>query len=513
MNEETQDKNYSFEGNPAPLFAVVFIIAICGILYELIIGTCSSYLLGDSVYQFSITIGIYLSAMGLGSYLSKKFSDRLMNVFFAVELLVGLLGGFSSLILLAAYTMTSIYQYVMIVLIVLIGGMVGFEIPILIRILEGHDSLRETLANVLAFDYVGALIGSLAFPLLLLPKLGVIKAAFAVSMLNMGAVFIIIVCYRKRLDNVGVLTVVTAAVSALLVIGFIRADEMSAHLEARLFGQKVVFRHQTRYQKINITKWNNDLRLYINNHMQFCSVDEYRYHEALVHPAMGLSNRPSRVLILGGGDGLAAREVLKYPEVKRIVLVDIDPEMVSLCRKHEIIKKLNKGSLDDPRLEVVATDAYKFLETTREKFGCILVDLPDPNSIALSKLYTVQFYSLAAACLDEGGSISVQSTSLFFAPLSFWCVHKTMKAAGLQVTPFNLPVASFGDWGFQLAAKKPFDPGTIEIMDETLYLDRPQFRKALAMAIDEKIDLEKIGVNTLIYPKVLEYYERDWKKW
>lgn len=513
MNEETQESNYAFEGNPIPLFAVVFIIAICGILYELIIGTCSSYLLGDSVYQFSITIGIYLSAMGLGSYLSKKFTNRLMNVFFAVELLVGLVGGFSSLILLAAYTMTTAYQPIMITLIVLIGGMVGFEIPILIRILEGYDSLRETLANVLAFDYIGALIGSVAFPLLLLPKLGVIKAAFAVSMLNMAAVFIIIVFYRKKLDNLASLFIVTFSVTALLAIGFVKADEMSALLEARLFGHKVVFRQQTKYQKINITRWNDDLRLYINNHMQFCSVDEYRYHEALVHPAMGLSNRPSSVLILGGGDGLAAREVFKYPEVKRIVLVDIDPEIVKLCRTNETISKLNRGSLSDPRLEVVSTDAYKFLENTGEKFGCILVDLPDPNNVSLSKLYTVQFYRLAAARLADGGAIAVQSTSLFFAPLSFWCIHNTMKAADLKVIPFNLPVASFGDWGFQLAAKKSFDPAVIELTPDTLYLDGPQFLKALAMAGDEKPDLEKIGINTLIYPKVLEYYERDWKKW
>ena len=496
-----------------PLFFIVFLVALCGIVYELIIGTCSSYLLGDSVYQFSLTIGLYLSAMGIGSYLSKKVENRLLNVLFAVEIAIGLAGGFSGLFLLAAYTNTDYYHPIMFLLIILIGAMAGFEIPILVRILEKQANLRETLANVLTFDYAGALIGSLAFPLLILPAMGVVKGAIVVGLINIFAAFLTVIFCRRAMDGTFKLLVAATAVGAGLLFSFARADEVTKILESRLFNHRVVFKAHTRYQKLDLTRWHNDIRLYINNHMQFCSVDEYRYHEPLVHPAMSLAGGGGRVLILGGGDGLAARELLKYPDLKEIVLVDIDPDIVKLCRENPLISKLNEGALDNPKLTVVSMDAYKYVEQNPERFDCILIDLPDPNNVSLSKLYTKTFYMLVRSRLKPHGALALQSTSLYFAPKSFWCIHETMKAAGFFVRGYHVTIPSFGDWGFQLASLNSFEPGDLRVKVPTRYLDDREMKNIFAIAEDEIYRGEKLACNTLIFPKVLQYYAMEWKKW
>lgn len=512
-DETDQQEDSAAELPIYPLFFIVFLVALCGIVYELIIGTCSSYLLGDSVYQFSMTIGLYLSAMGLGSYLSKKVERRLINTLFTVEIAIGLAGGFSGVFLLAAYTSTDFYYPIMILLITLIGAMAGFEIPILVRILEKRESLRETLANVLTFDYVGALIGSLAFPLIVLPNLGVVKGAIAVGLLNIVAAILTLIFCRKAMGDIMKLTVGALLVGAGLVFAFVKADQVTNILESRLFNHRVVFKAHTRYQKLDMTRWNNDIRLYINNHMQFCSVDEYRYHEALVHPAMSLARGSESVLILGGGDGLAARELLKYPDLKEITLVDIDPDIVRLCRENPLINQLNKGSLADPRVHVVSMDAFKFIENQAKQYDCILIDLPDPNNVSLSKLYTVTFYRMVLSRLKPDGALAIQSTSTYFAPKSFWCINKTMAEAGFSVRGYHATVPSFGDWGFQLAAHSDFDPSSLRVKVPTRYLDDRELANLFVMAQDEKLDMEKLASNTLIFPKVLQYYAKEWKKW
>lgn len=511
INEKQSGENQIIRA--IPLFFVVFIVAVCGIVYELIISACSSFLLGDSVYQFSITIGIYLSAMGIGSFLSKKIEKDLFRKFFIIEILVGITGGFSALILYAAYIYTSCYSAIMIFLILTIGILVGFEIPILMRILEEYDTLKETIANVLTYDYIGALIGSLGFPLFLLPEFGIIRAAFFVGMLNIGVVFFTIIIYRKKMRKFSSDIFSATIIFIVIAAGFYYSPYLAKRLESKMFSHQMVFSQQSKYQKINITKWKKDIRLFINYHLQFCSVDEYRYHEALIHPAMGAVNKIENVLILGGGDGLAARELLKYDSLKSITLVDLDPEIIKVCSENFEISKLNKNSLKSPKLRYFALDAYKFLEISTKKYDCIFIDLPDSNNISVNKLYTVQFYNLVKKNLSENGAVAVQSTSLFYAPRAFWCINRTMKDAGFRVKPYHVSIGSFGDWGFQLASIKSIDPEKIKIKVKTKYLDKPELKNMFVIPEDGKSEKFCVASNTLIYPRLLKYYNDDWKKW
>ncbi|MGE5577514.1 MAG: hypothetical protein ACM3TT_10040, partial [Syntrophothermus sp.] len=329
-----------------PLLFSMFLSALGGIVYELLIGGISSYLLGNSVYQFSITIGLFMSSMGLGSYLSRFIRGRLVGGFVLVEAWLGLVGGFSALALFAAYAYTDLYDLVMYALIIAIGTLIGLEIPLLTRIVEDrHQNLRVTLANVLSFDYIGSLIGAIAFPLVLLPRVGLIRTAFLMGLVNLAVVALILARYWREVrgeipgqPRLYFLAGLVFFIGIALAAGFVRSYDLGRYLEQHLYRDRVVYVEQTPYQKIVLTRNGDDLRLFLDGNLQFSSRDEYRYHEALVHPAMGLAPNHEEVLLLGAGDGLAAREILKYPDVGRITLVDLDARMVDLARKYPAIR-------------------------------------------------------------------------------------------------------------------------------------------------------------------------------
>ena len=185
-------------------------------------------------------------------------------------------------------------------------------------------------------------------------------------------------------------------VLALLGAGMVFADRISSAADNSFYADEVIFSRNTPYQRIVLTKWKDDLRLFLNSHLQFSSRDEYRYHEALVHPGLAALPGAHRVLVLGGGDGLAVREILKYPSVQSITLVDLDPEMTHLFSTHPVMSALNQHSLTNPRVHVINTDAFRWLDTNTEQYDFIVADFPDPTSYALGKLFTTAFYRLAA---------------------------------------------------------------------------------------------------------------------
>jgi spermidine synthase len=203
-----------------------------------------------------------------------------------------------------------------------------------------------------------------------------------------------------------------------------------------------------------ITRWKDDLRLYINGNLQFSSRDEHRYHEALVHPVPQALPWARRVLVLGGGDGLALREILKYRNIEHVTLVDLDPAMTTLFSRSEPLRALNHGSLTDQRVTVVNADAAQWLEQNQDNFDAIIVDLPDPSNFGLGKLYSVPMYRLMSRHLAEKGYAVVQSTSPYYAPRSFWDIDATLREAGLHTWPYHTYVPSFGEWGFILAGKR-----------------------------------------------------------
>ena len=441
----------------AALFVTVLLIAACGLVYELVAGALSSYLLGDSVLQFSTVIGTYLFAMGVGSWLSRWVHRGLAARFVTVELMVAVVGGFSSTLLFLAFAFTDAFQPLLYTLVFIIGALVGLEIPLLMRLLRDRLEFKDVVANVLTFDYLGALGASLLFPLVLVPRLGMVRTALLFGLVNAAVALWSTHLLRHALPRRRPLVAGCVVVMGVLAAGFVWAERITRTAEASLYADPVVLTRNSPYQRIVLTAWRDDLRLFLNGHLQFSSRDEYRYHEALVHPGLAALPGARRVLILGGGDGLAVREVLRYPGVE-VTLVDLDPEMTHLFSTHRELVRLNAGALNSPRVRVVNRDAFRWMDETRESFDFVVVDLPDPSNYGIGKLYTTAFYRLLSHHLNQGGMVVVQSTSPLFARSAFWSIDRTLREAGLRTWPYHLYVPSFGEWGFVLAGRGDYAP-------------------------------------------------------
>jgi spermidine synthase len=439
----------------AALLASAFVVSTCGLIYELLASTLASYLLGDSVTQFSTVIGSYLFAMGVGSWCSRYVKRDELRLFVRVELLIALIGGCSAAALFLLFPVIDHFRVALYGLVLAIGFLVGLEIPLLIRILRSFD-FRETVSNVLTFDYVGALVASLLFPLLLMPHLGMIRTGFLFGILN-AAVALAVLHTLPRAARYRSEKLASVLVLLVLAAGFAASDRLQRWAEVAGYGEPVIYATTTKFQRIVLTRRDDDVRLYLNGNLQFSSRDEYRYHEALVHPALGRVAHPRNVLILGGGDGLAAREVLKHREVQRLTLVDLDGEMTSLFARTAMLARLNGGSLTDPRMTVINADGFRWAREAGQnsnggQYDAIIVDFPDPVDYSVGKLYTDTFYRAARKLLAPGGMMVVQSTSPLIAPNAFWTVATTLEAAGLQTRGYHAYVPSFGEWGFILAS-------------------------------------------------------------
>lgn len=435
------------------LLLSVLVVATCGLIYELLAGTIASYLLGDSVTQFSTVIGTYLFAMGIGSFLSRYVREDEMGVFIRVEVLIALIGGWSAAALFLLFPIVDDFRFVLYALVVVIGTLVGIEIPLLIRILKSRFALRELVSNVLTYDYVGALIASLLFPLVLVPWLGMIRTGIVFGLANVAvAVALLVILRRQRKIWADMSVAIAVAVS--LIAGLVGAERIQRWSEVAAYAEPIIYARSTPYQRIVLTRRDGDLRLYLNGNLQFSTRDEYRYHEALVWPVLGRVANPRNVLILGGGDGLAAREVLRDTRVERVTLVDLDPEMTHLFRDTPQLAKLNGGSLSSARLRVENADAFRWVREPRGQFDAVIVDFPDPTEFSLGKLYTENFYREVARLLAPGGVMTVQSTSPLIAPRSYWTVAQTLEAAGLTSRGYHVYVPSFGEWGFTLASHR-----------------------------------------------------------
>src|SRR5688500_11267856 len=438
------------------VYVTVLVSATCGLVYELVAGTLASYVLGDSVTQFSTVIGVYLSALGIGSYLSKYVQRALARRFVEIELGVALVGGASAPILFLSFAyLPGFFRPVLYGIVLLVGTLVGLEIPLVLRILRESVDFKELVAKVLTFDYLGALVASLLFPILLVPQLGLVRTSLLFGLLSAVVGLWSVWLFKPLLGNAMDLKIKGAVTVLILAVGFAYADRMTELSEEGLYADTVVFARTSSYQRIVITRTTHgQFQLFLNGNLQFASVDEYRYHEALVHPAFALAPNARRVLVLGGGDGLAVREILKHPSVTEVVLVDLDPEMTRLATENPLLAGLNKGSLGDPRVRVVNEDAFVWLvQPPADLFDVAIVDFPDPHNFSLGKLYTRNFYARLKARLDPAGVVAVQSTSPLMARQSFWCITRTMEAAGFHVRPYHALVPSFGEWGFALATQ------------------------------------------------------------
>lgn len=495
------------------LLLTVFIIGLCTIVYELLIGSISSYLMGDSIKQFSITIGLSMTAMGLGSLLSRYLKKNLIQSFVWIEFSLGVLGGLSVPLLFIAYSQGAFYYPVMLSLIIAIGMLIGFEIPLLTRIMENNFSLRANISNVLSLDYFGALVAALLFPFVLLPFLGIFKSAILTGTINIAVGSFNLWYFRASLSNLKSSKIKLIGIgSTVFMLGlFISADGLTQNWEDSLYEDRVIFSKQTPYQKIVLTKDRQDLRMYLDGSLQFSSIDEYRYHESLAHIPLSSAQKRHQVLVLGGGEGLLLREILKYRDINEITVVDLDPEVARLGKQQRLLVKLNADSLQNPKVKIVHQDAYSYLEQASQYFDVIIADLPDPKNSSLSRLYSKEFYKLIGKRLSRQGVFATQSTSPFFAKNAFWCIVSSVRAAGFfNVYPYHTYVPSFGDWGFVLASKQPIDLGELSVSVDTNYLESSRLVSLFHFPKDLRAESD-ILPSSLNQPKVLSFYLEGWR--
>jgi spermidine synthase len=464
--DDGQSRRSRISPSELALLASVFLVAACGLVYELAAGALASYLLGDSILQFSTVIGTYLFAMGVGSWLSRYLERQLIAHFLRIELLVGLFGGLMPAMLFVANSLlpvwaTASFRALLYGMVMLIGVLVGLEIPLVMRILKRQFAhryvLKDLVSEVLTFDYLGALAVSLAFPLIFVPHLGIVRTGVFFGLLNASVAVWALWLFRAELRHWRGHALACAGVMAVLLVAMVGAPPLTTWAEDRFYGDGVVLRQDTPYQHIVITQGHGSgTRLYLNGNLQFASRDEYRYHEALVHPAMSAQGAPKRVLVLGGGDGMAVREILRYKSVEQVTLVELDPAMTKLFSEDPRLTSLNQGSLKSPRVKVVNADAFTWLAAHDDVFDVIVVDFPDPTNHAIGKLYTTTFYALLDQHLSASGYAVIQTTSPLIARKSFWTVASTLEAVGLQTTPYHAHVPSFGEWGYILAHHRPW---------------------------------------------------------
>ncbi|SBT50199.1 polyamine aminopropyltransferase [Micromonospora auratinigra] len=505
----------------AAVLLAVFVCAACGLVYELALVALGSYLIGDAVGQASIVLGVMVFAMGVGALVAKPFQHKAAPAFAAIELTLALLGGLSVLGLYAAFAWLDLYGPALVGTAFVLGLLIGAEIPLLMVLLQRirEQSAGSAVADLFAADYVGALLGGLAFPFLLMPVFGQLKGALVVGAVNaVAGLALVCTVFRADLSRRARIALGAGTVVVAVCLGYawVTAHDFEVTARQQLYRDPVVHAERSRYQEIVLTRSvreighaDTDLRLFLNGDLQFSSIDEYRYHEALVHPAM---NGPhGNVLVLGAGDGLALREILKYPDVRQVTLVDLDPAVVRLARGEPQLRELNRNSLADPRARVLNLDAFGWLRGATERFDVVVADLPDPDETATAKLYTVEFYALIRSVLAPGGRLVVQSGSPYFAPRSYWSIERSVREAGFATVPYHVDVPSFGDWGYVLAAPGATPPAL------ALPADAPPLRfltpSVLAAAATFPADRGRLDVpaSTLLQPRVLEYARTEWR--
>lgn len=486
----------------------IFIIAGCSLIYELLISSLSTYLLGSGVIHYSVTIGLFLFFMGVGAWLAQFIRTELLDKFIRIEIALGLIGGFSAVLLYAAYAWTEYYYPAMLIVIALISILVGMEIPILTRVIEQNKGIRKGLSEVLATDYIGALLASLLFPFILLPYLGHLLTAFAIGAVNVIVALVVVWHFRKRLNYPKLLLLSAIGGIALLVISSQFSANFIRILDRSLYQDPVIYSKQSKYQKIVVTERGNDLRLFLNGSLQFSSMDEYRYHEPLVHLPASHSRVLEKALVIGGGDGLAIKQLLLYPSLKDIKLVDLDSEVTTLSKQFSKIKVLNNNALDDSRVTIYNQDAWNWLDQQGDLFDVIIVDLPDPSTVDVARLYTHEFYKKVERRLSIGGVMITQASSPWVQRRAFWSIASTLNSVFSSVNMVYSQVPSFGPWGYIMASNRSAKKYR-KIPEGTRYISDDNWEFTLEHPNDlPPLSLDVNHLQTLI---LMQYYNEDYQ--
>lgn len=492
------------------LSVAVFIAGLCSIIYELLISTTATYFLGDGVRQFSLIIGIYLFSMGVGAYAAKLLDDVPLRNFILMEYFLGFAGGISVPILYFFFTSVSIlvFQLLCLGVIFIIGFLTGMEIPLLTFSFQ-NQNVKDNLSNVLSLDYVGGLVATLIFPFLILPFVGLFYASLIFGLMNIVLGLLLNRVFYKedrKLMAGGILSALTITVLVFYAGNFMKVWEQ------KIYKSPIIVNEQTPYQKIVMTKRGDNVKLFINRVIQFASDDEYRYHESIVHVPFGFKPNIKKVLILGGGENLATREVVKYPGVEQIQIVDIDSTIFKLAMENKELSAINDLAPFDPRVEMIVDDAFSYLYTNADSYDLIIADLPDPASQSLARLYSKQFFGLVKRKLNPNGIFITQSGDINNSNRVCSCINNTMGAVfENNIRTFHVYIPSFGAWGFNIAFNgEEFDLSNIQLPAGLKYLDSEVVRQGMILPKD--VTIVKTSINTMDNPIILQYFLDDHAK-
>jgi len=485
----------------------IFLTGFAGIVAEYLLSTLASYLLGDTIFQWVVIISLMLFAMGVGSKFSAFIKDKfLLDVLILVEILISLLVSTSTVI---AYLNAPFPTRVPIVIYSLsfsIGFLIGLEIPLAVRINNIFEELKENIASILEKDYLGALPGGILYAYIFLPKLGLTFTPVLVGGINLCIAGLLLWTFSKKISYYIKIIFISSVAGIILYLFMIKP--IFLYSEQKLFRDPIIYKKQTKYQQIVLTKWRDNYFLYLDGHLQLSTIDEKRYHETLVHIPMSIIKKKHKILIIGGGDGFALREVLKY-HVKKVHLVDIDKDIVNFSKTHPVMRKYNNKSFDDKRVKVFFKDGFVFVRNAKDTYDVIIVDMVDPKTPSAARLYSKEFYTFCYNLLSEDGILITQASSIFFAKETFCCILNTLKETGFFVYPLKIEVPSFGEWGFVLGTKKRKDilKMVLKQFDEnkTEYLTTPL--AVLSFFMEKNFSCKGIQINTLMKPKILDYYE------
>lgn len=502
------------------LFLALFATGLSGIVAEYCFATLSTYFVGDSVKQWSIVISLMLFSMGVGSRITKSFDKDILKLFLITEFVLSVIVSFSAV---STYYMASfsenvgLYIYSMAIA---TGTLIGMELPLAMRLNDEFQTLKLNVANIMEKDYYGSLIGGLFFVFVGLPYLGLTYTPFILGFINLLVAVLLLFFFRNQLKSIQkkLFYATAIAITFLLIVGSVFSEKIILFGEQTKYKDKIVIQEQSIYQKIIVTKWKNDYWLYLNDNLQFSTYDEPLYHEVIVHPMMQILQKPRNILILGGGDGCAVRELLKYPTTEKITVVDIDAKLTSLFRENAEMVAINQNSLNNPKVEIVNVDGFNYINEAPKMFDFIIIDLPDPRTVEMARLYSKEFYEMCLLKLTPNGGLITQAGSPYYTPYAFWCINKTMQSAGYSTLPLHNQVLTMGEWGWIAGTKQKLNKQEIKNRlhhfnnnsIETKWLNKESLELVTSFGKNfyAKNFIDSLEVNQISNPVLYHYYEK-----
>ena len=423
--------------------ALAFLMAFCSVSYQLIIASKLSRLLGEGMFVYPLCIALFILAMGIGvsfhaQYSKDKISQALKKLC-QIEFILSLLGSISILsinltLFDSLYLLRLEAVVVGLMMICVIGFYSGQEIPLLLQYCSTLNVRQKQFRRIIFFDYLASLFASLLCALFFFAHIGFLKTSIIISLLNLGiCIGLIIFTYYKRkfIVNISIISLFIVIILMPLFGAKYLDKTENTILTRALMGDRhvrLIKKFHTPYQQVLLFIQRKDLAVIqrsnkeilanpddyyifvtLNGSLQFfepLGIKADPDHTFFFEPYIHLLPKVENVLILGGGDGLPSRIAAQYPEIKQMTMVDLDERWVQFSRTDPFMKFQNKRALDDPRLNIIFKDAFKWVESASEKFDLIIIDFPsESRSLGAKRTRSVQFLRGLSRILNEDGLI------------------------------------------------------------------------------------------------------------